>query len=178
MNELDKDRLQTEVLTKIREVKMHAFHVTPETGKINFLSKFLNFNEKNKTESKKRVLLCEDDKLISKLLTRHLENNGFEVVSTVSPIFYTSKESLESFDFIITDNRMPYMFGTQFVEFVEQELKLNVPMYLHSGDCDLKEQYSLSNVLKGIFVKGGGFDLLVSQIKKDLELSSNQFKKA
>lgn len=176
MIELEKTRLQTEVKCKLSEMSQKNAEINPDSDKINFIKKFFNF-KKDEVESEiipRKVLVCEDDILMTKLLRRFLEAKGLNVTTTVSPIFFADKKLLLGFDFIITDNQMPYMHGTQFVDYVEKELQMNVPMYIHSGDCDLKNKHPITKVLREVFVKGAGFDSIFKKISEDLNLMINQ----
>jgi len=169
MISVEKNRIQIEVMEKMNDMKATR---SPETSenKTNFLTKLLApFDLRKKENEKLKVLLCEDDKLWTMIIKKYLENEGVEVTTSISPVHYLSRKALASFDLIITDNQMPYMYGTQFVDYVEKELALDIPMYICSADSSLKEDVSLTKVLKGIFYKGCGLELTVKTILDDFK---------
>lgn len=170
MFELEKNRIQVEVMSKVSEFNDQHSSCVVNKVKPHFLEKFLRPFEKNKEASEKiKILLCEDCPVLSKITRKLLEKKGYEVTTTETPIHFLSKASLQNFDFVITDNRMPYMFGTQFVEYVENELRLDLPMYIYSGDTDLKHRYPLTNVLRGVFEKGSGVEEILQTIISDFK---------
>lgn len=174
----ERETVQVEVLNKMNEMKMlHSAHGTETSKATSFLTKFLGqFDVLKKSETKTKVLICEDCRIIVRLMKKHLEMEGFEVTTTETPVHYLNKKSLEAFDLIITDNQMPYMMGTQFIEFVERELKLDIPIYIHSGDPDLKNRLHLSNVLRGVFKKGDGFESTLQTIISDFKKYQEEFR--
>jgi CheY-like chemotaxis protein len=176
MIEVEKNRIQVEVMEKMNELKAHH-HQASVKSKTTFLSRFLSpFELLKKEETKTRVLLCEDCRILVRLMKKLLEQKGFDVTVTESPAHFLNKKSLEAFDLIITDNHMPYMMGTQFIEFVENELKLNIPMYVYSGDPDLKDRLPLSKVLRGVFEKGYGFESTLQTILFDFNKFQEELK--
>lgn len=177
MIEVEKNRVQAEVMEKMNEMKALHSSPIPEKNKISFLSKFLGpFDLSKKGECKTKVLICEDCRLMSRLMKKILEMRGLDVTITETPAHFLTKKSLETFDFIITDNHMPYMMGTQFIEYVEKELKLGIPIYIYSGDPDLKGSLQLSNVLRGVFEKGGGFESTLQTILTDFKKYQDELK--
>lgn len=164
----EKERIQTEVMCRMNEMKeLHQDHTTPKNRQ-SIISKFLNpFEMVRKENVKTKILLCEDNTPLAIVIRKLLEKKGFDVTVTETPAHFLSKERLSTFDFIITDNQMPYMMGTQFIEFVEKELQLAIPMYIYSGDSDLKGRIPLGKVLRGIFEKGAGFENVFQTILSD-----------
>ncbi len=162
MIEVEKNRIQVEVMTKMDEIK------SGYQQKESFLSRFLRPFESTKPQKNKlKVLICEDSEILCKIISKIMEKKGFDVTATETPTHFLTKERLADFDFIITDNNMPYMMGTQFTEYVEKELKLELPMYLYSGDPDLKNEWPLTKVRRGIFEKGSGFEAVLQKILTD-----------
>lgn len=171
MMTVEKDRIQTEVKEKMSDMKAyHASETSVVEAKTSFLSKFLApFDLRQKT-GKIKVLVCEDCSLWTKLLKNYLERAEAEVTTSLSPVYFLNKKSLESFDLIITDNQMPYMYGTQFVEYIEKELQLDIPIYIHSADSSLKENLPLSKVLRGIHEKGASLAPTIKAILDDFRV--------
>lgn len=168
MFEIDKDRIQTEVITKMEEIK--AMSEKQISNKESFLSRFIKpFADSKVSNQNLKVLICEDCALLSKIIRRVMEKEGFNVTVTATPAPFLTRERLAEFDFIITDNNMPYMLGTQFIEYVEKELKMDIPMYLYSGDPFLKDIWPLTKVRRGIFEKGSGFESVLQRIMSDFK---------
>lgn len=172
MIDLDKNRMQTEAIARMDDFKKHYKENQHENERDSFLSKFLKplelFNSKS-AERNINVLYCEDCKLLGKIIRKFLESKGFDVTVSETPIPFLSKDHLKQFDFVITDNNMPYMTGTQFTEYVEKELNLEIPMYMFTGDSHLKEELPITKVRRGIFIKGSGFEKTFQAILADFE---------
>ncbi|MRH99391.1 response regulator [Kriegella sp. EG-1] len=79
------------------------------------------------------ILLAEDDELLATLLTHRLEKGGYQVF--VSRDGKQVKEYLEQTvpDMIICDIMMPYFSGMELIDFVRNELNLNVPIIIISS---------------------------------------------
>lgn len=170
MIEIEKNKTRVEVMSKINEIQGIHHRKEGQEEKESFLGRFLKPFESRETNAQRmKVLVCEDCKILSKLLCKIMEKKGIEVTLTESPVHFLNKDRLEKFDFVITDNNMPYMKGTQFIEFVEKELKLHIPIYIHSGDSYLKNELPLTKVLRGIFVKGSSFDDVLRNILTDFK---------
>lgn len=179
MIEVEKNRIQTEVIAKMEDFKKLHNQTSHENERGGFLSKFLKpFDLLNPKESdrKTKILYCEDCKTLSKLIQRLLESKGFDVTVSETPIHFLSKERLKQFDFVITDNNMPYMTGTQFTEYVEKELHLDIPMYLFTGDSHLRQELPITKVRRGIFDKGYGFASALQSILSDFQIYNQELK--
>ncbi len=73
-----------------------------------------------------KILIAEDDKDISEILTLYLENNGFEVVKTTN-----GKEALEiikktEINLIIADIMMPIMNGYDLIKEIRKNNKIPI----------------------------------------------------
>ncbi|MEO9891158.1 response regulator transcription factor [Aurantibacter sp.] len=79
------------------------------------------------------ILLAEDDELLAALLRHRLEKGGYQVL--VSRDGKEVKEYLSQTipDMIICDIMMPYFSGMELIDFVRNELKLNVPIIIISS---------------------------------------------
>lgn len=63
-----------------------------------------------------RILIVEDESIIRSALKRLLEKNGYEVCDAESVADACSRHSLESFDLIVSDLRLPGAPGTDLIE--------------------------------------------------------------
>lgn len=81
----------------------------------------------------KKLLLADDDEMLTSLLDYRLRKGGYEVY--VSHNGKDVKENLKSNipDAIICDIMMPYFSGIELVAYVRNELKSSVPIILISS---------------------------------------------
>lgn len=82
---------------------------------------------------KKRLLLAEDDELLSSLLNFRLEKGGYEV--QISRDGREVKQHLLEYnpDLIISDIMMPYFSGIELIDYVRKELNLSTPIVIISS---------------------------------------------
>ncbi|WP_273566781.1 response regulator transcription factor [Maribacter halichondriae] len=82
---------------------------------------------------KKKLLLAEDDELLSALLNYRLEKEGYQVI-----VCRDGKEVKEYLgqdcpDIIVTDIMMPYFSGMELIDFVRKEMNSEVPIIIISS---------------------------------------------
>lgn len=80
-----------------------------------------------------RVLVCEDDEMVLKMVEFRLQKEGYEVF-----LAGDGKEAIEKIqsvqpDIIITDIMMPYLTGLEIVHQVRKGLKLETPIIIVSS---------------------------------------------
>lgn len=82
---------------------------------------------------KKKLLLAEDDELLASLLNFRLQKGGYDV--TISRDGKEVKESLALAipDIIVSDIMMPYFSGIELIDFIRNDLKLNIPIIIISS---------------------------------------------
>lgn len=82
---------------------------------------------------KKKILLADDDELLAELLNYRLKQGGFSI--TICNNGKIVKESLKNElpDLIISDIMMPYFSGLELIDYVRNELKLNIPIIIISS---------------------------------------------
>lgn len=101
--------------------------------------------------SKKRLLLAEDDEMLSTLLKFRLKKSGYEVDTVAN-----GKEVMEYLnttipDLIISDIMMPYMSGLELVDYVRNKLNNKLPIII------LSSAGNEENVLKAFEVGANDF---------------------
>ena len=84
-------------------------------------------------KEKKQLLLAEDDELLASLLNYRLEKGGYLV-----HLVHDGKEVKEFLktsipDIIVTDIMMPYFSGIELVDYVRNELQLQIPVIIISS---------------------------------------------
>ncbi|MCK4917353.1 MAG: response regulator transcription factor [Candidatus Omnitrophica bacterium] len=75
--------------------------------------------------ARKKILVVEDDKNISKLVKYNLEKAGFDCVATLTGEAALEVLDRESFDLIILDIMLPEMDGFEMCRHIKQETKLS-----------------------------------------------------
>ena len=80
-----------------------------------------------------KVLVCEDDEMVLKMVEFKLQKEGYEVI-----LASDGKEAVEKIkesnpDIIITDIMMPYLTGLEIGHQVRKELKLTAPIIIVSS---------------------------------------------
>ena len=68
----------------------------------------------------KSILLIDDDELVLKTLTRTLEKAGYSVSAFQDPREAIRQASVEEFDLVITDVRMPHIDGFQALRYMRE----------------------------------------------------------
>jgi len=92
-----------------------------------------------------RILVIDDEEMVTRILKDFLEDQGFIVTTRAR-----GRESLdlvraESFDIAIVDMRLPDMDGERFIVKCN-EIRPGIRYFIHTGSLD----YHLSDELKGI----------------------------
>ncbi len=80
-----------------------------------------------------RILIVEDESIIRSALKRLLEKNGYEISDVESVADATARHSLDSFDLIISDLRLPGAPGTDLIE-----LAGSVPVLIMTSYASLR----------------------------------------
>jgi DNA-binding response OmpR family regulator len=101
--------------------------------------------ERNRTTRGKRVLVCDDERLIVRLIQINLERHGYIVLTA-----FDGKEGLEKArreipDMIVMDLAMPYLDGAQVLRALRHdELTAEIPVILltaQTEDSDVVHGY-------------------------------------
>lgn len=80
-----------------------------------------------------KILICEDDELVLKMIEFKLEREGYSVISAMDGKSALELLSAENPDLIITDIMMPYLTGLEIVNKVRHEMKLKTPIIIVSS---------------------------------------------
>ncbi len=80
-----------------------------------------------------KVLVCEDDEMVLKMVEFKLQKEGYEVILATDGKAAIDKIEKLSPDIIITDIMMPYLTGLEIVHQVRKELKLKTPIIIVSS---------------------------------------------
>ncbi|MCL5244359.1 response regulator transcription factor [Cellulophaga sp. 20_2_10] len=82
---------------------------------------------------KKRLLLAEDDELLSSLLKFRLEKSGYAVDVVVNGKDVKKYLTTTTPDLIVSDIMMPYMSGIELIDYVRNELNSKLPIIIISS---------------------------------------------
>ena len=80
-----------------------------------------------------KVLVCEDDEMVLKMVEFKLLKEGYEVVLANDGKEAIDKIRTELPDIIITDIMMPYLTGLEIVHKVRKEFALDTPIIIVSS---------------------------------------------
>lgn len=114
-----------------------------------------------KSADQAKILLVEDDKDSQALIRRHLESQGYGVITADDGIDALMQLGKQRFDLILSDINMPNLDGFKLLE-TKQQKKIEAPLILLTGDADEASE------IKGYEM--GVADYLKKPIKKELLL--------
>ena len=80
-----------------------------------------------------KVLICEDDELVLKMVEFRLLKEGYAVELARDGKAALEKAAAFQPDLIITDIMMPYLTGLEIVQKIRDELKLQTPIIIVSS---------------------------------------------
>ncbi|MFO8130259.1 MAG: response regulator transcription factor [Bacteroidales bacterium] len=79
-----------------------------------------------------KVLVCEDDEMIMKMVEYKMSREGYEVILARNGKEAAEKIKTQDFDLIITDLLMPYMTGLELVNILREKLGKKTPVIVLS----------------------------------------------
>jgi PleD family two-component response regulator len=79
-----------------------------------------------------RVLVCEDDHMMLKLIEHKMASEGYEIVLAKDGKNASELLKKNDYDLIVTDLLMPYMTGLELITFVRSKLSKNTPIIVLS----------------------------------------------
>lgn len=83
-----------------------------------------------------KVLVCEDDAIVLKVIQVVLENEKAEATYAKDGIKALDHLRNNTYDLIITDIHMPFHNGDEVLKLVRQEQKKNTPIVMISSDTE------------------------------------------
>lgn len=131
------------------------------------------------TESKKRVLIVDDDKEVCDTLKDELTQFGLEVYTA-----YNGADAFDIFyekgvDLIVSDYKMPNLDGVEFLEELVNR-KLEVPVILMTGFSEEEENLKIRPGVRKVLIKPFTcrdlFESINSILQKEGEYISEQLK--
>ena len=80
-----------------------------------------------------KILVCEDQEILLTSLEFRLRKNGFSVITAKDGREALTKVEEEHPDLVIADIMMPYFTGLQLVDYVRNDLELDLPIIIISA---------------------------------------------
>lgn len=122
-----------------------------------------------------KLLIVEDERALNRVLSKRLENIGYEVVSCFNGEEALNTLMTDSFDVIIMDIMMPKLSGLEvLVQMKEKGIETPV-LFLTAKDTVEDRVYGLELGAEDYLVKPFSFDELVARIKVILRGHKNRF---
>lgn len=125
----------------------------------------------------KKILVIEDDPDVLSMIVKHLEHEGYSVVTAADGMEGLKKLKSNDYDLVITDIVMPYVSGTGVVSALK-ESKPHIPVVAITGYGEVPEAVAmekkadlvLSKPVKMSELKGHISNLLnlAEKVKKSL----------
>ncbi|HEY5511577.1 MAG TPA: response regulator [Prolixibacteraceae bacterium] len=85
------------------------------------------------TEKINRILVCEDNEVIIKVIEYKLRHDGYIVEIAKDGNSAIEKLNQTNYDLILTDLLMPFIGGLELINKIRNELKSNVPIIVLSA---------------------------------------------
>ncbi len=79
-----------------------------------------------------RVLVCEDDHMMLKLIEHKMASEGYEIILAKDGKNASELLKKNDYDLIVTDLLMPYMTGLELITLVRSKLSKNIPIIVLS----------------------------------------------
>jgi len=117
-----------------------------------------------KSDSKKKVLVVDDEEQLLVLFKNILELENFNVLTAVSCDEALMLLNTNKVDIILSDIRMPVHDGLYLFSKVK-EMQLEVDFYMISGDSEISQDEIKKLGVIDLFKKPEGFNLFVQKIK-------------
>lgn len=111
-----------------------------------------------------RILVCEDDRAINKLVSSYLSDNGYEVVSCQNGDEGLSALEKSTFDLIITDIMMPKVDGFALAESVRTFDKTTPIIFMSAKDDKPSKMYGYKLGIDDYITKPFDIDELVMKV--------------
>ncbi len=95
-----------------------------------------------------KILIVDDDKDILSLLSIKLKKEGFSITTENSPLKALEMVSLENFDVILLDQRMPEMNGIEFLSHIKHS-NSEIPIIIMTAFAEIKD--AVEAIKKGAY---------------------------
>jgi len=79
-------------------------------------------------DSKLKILIAEDERMLLKTMSFFLEKKGYQVIQAGDGETAITEAKSGGFDLIMTDINMPYASGMELLNLIRNEMKLPTPV--------------------------------------------------
>jgi len=148
------EEVEAPLLTPKEEIKQEKF---VETGEI----KKIKAEREQAPQAKPEVLLVEDDLDMQRLISRYLDDGGFNVTVAGDGIDALMYLAQKRFNLVISDIEMPNLDGFKFLE-IKNQKGIDVPVIFLTSKANQEDE------IKGLEL--GALDFIKKPILKDLLL--------
>ena len=98
-----------------------------------------------------RILLVEDNKVVSKTIEHHLINSGFKVDCVFTAEDGLVKINKHDYSAIVLDLNLPKMSGYAFIQIIRK--KSDIPIVINTAHASVKSRVKLINVGASDFIE-------------------------
>lgn len=124
----------------------------------------------------KKILVIDDEELITKSLLKLLKKEGYDIAISQSGQQAIEKVKTQDFDLIVSDVRMPQMDGIETVEeirkYLKEQGKPTIPEILITGFADEeKYKYAINLKVADYIFKPFDANEFLKAIKRNLDVA-------
>lgn len=117
-----------------------------------------------------KILVCDDDFVMLKLIENKLKSDGYHVFTATDGAKAIELLESENFDIMITDMHMPHATGLELIDFVRNELALQIHIIVLTKDGSentTEDSYKIG--ADDYIIKPVNMNILSIKIKKVLD---------
>lgn len=122
------------------------------------------------TSKKKTILLIEDDMDVLGMMVRHLEHQGYNVITAGDGMEGLKKLESEDYDLVITDIVMPYVSGVGVVAAIKSK-KPHIPVIAVTGYGKEPEAAAMEKNADMVLAKPVKISVLNEYVRELLDLA-------
>jgi two-component system cell cycle sensor histidine kinase/response regulator CckA len=103
-------------------------------------------------ESKKTILVVEDDEQVLSMIIKHLEHEGYRVVSATDGLIGKKLLRTEQYDLVVTDMVIPYVSGVEIIKTLKATAP-DIPVIAITGFGKEPEQAAIEKNADVVMIK-------------------------
>lgn len=124
-------------------------------------------------EKAKRILVIEDDPDVLSIIVKHLEHEGYQVITATDGMEGLKRLRSNGFDLVITDIVMPYVSGTGVVSALK-ESDPRIPVIAITGYGEVPEAVAMEKKADLVLSKPVKMSELKDHVSRLLKLSKKE----
>jgi DNA-binding response OmpR family regulator len=119
---------------------------------------------------KKKILICEDNRLAMNTLSFILEKEGFKSDNAEDGNIALALLQKTDYDLILVDIHLPFISGLELIKYLRSDLKMNTPVLVLTAFSDLQMQRQAGELgISGYIVKPFDPSDLIQRIRSILK---------